>query len=299
MDRKVLITGAQGFIGSQLSLLLKGDGYSVHGPSADITDWEALFTEVKKERWDAIVHLAALSHMPTCDKDPSKAFQVNLTGTAMLLEAVRRHCPSAHFLFSSSAQIYARPEGSEIEKGVLFDETRKIVPQNLYGQTKWASELLLCDFAKREGTPVTILRLFNHTHRSQLPDFFLPHLYNLMKNHKPGTSVEIPVGNLHVRRDIGSSQDLVRAIRAILKKSAPKGEAQIFNVCSGNPKHLGTLAQKLADRLGLIAKFIVDPERVRPGEPSVICGSHRKLTDATGWVPHAKTEDQLIDTFLA
>lgn len=271
----VLVTGAAGFVGARL--LAAMPAVALEG---DLLDFGALSEALRARRWDAIVHLAAISHVPTCEKDPSLAFRVNVAGTALLLEAMRRHAPDARLVFPSTAQVYA-------PSGELLQEDSAIAPQNVYARTKWQAELLIRD----AGVRATVLRLFNHTHKSQSRDFFVPHLYETLRS---GTR-EVPVGNLDVARDLGVVQDLVAAFVAVLARP----QDGVFNVCTGAPKKLSRVAAELARRLGVDARFVTDPARVRAGEPPVIAGSHRRLTDATGWRPDCADEARLVERFLA
>ncbi len=273
----VLVTGAQGFVGARLLAALGGRAAPLEG---DLLDFAALSRQLASRRWDAVVHLAAISHIPTCEKDPAGAFRVNLAGTALLLSAMRREAPQARLIFASTAQVYA-PGPS------LLDEECPIAPQNLYARTKRDAELLIGE----SGLRTTVLRLFNHTHKSQSPDFFLPHLYRTLLEGRR----EVPVGNLDVARDIGVVQDLVAALVAVLDR-APDG---VFNVCTGAPKKLARVAAEMARRMGVDARFVTDPARVRPGEAAVIAGSPRRLIEATGWRPDCPDEARLVERFLA
>jgi GDP-4-dehydro-6-deoxy-D-mannose reductase len=292
----ILVTGAQGFIGSSLIPSLKDLGHEVHAATLDLLDFESIEKCIQSRPWGTLVHLAAISHVPTCEKNPALAYQTNLNGTAFLLEAVKRHCPQIHLVFASTAQVYAAPQGKEITDGVVFDEERTILPQNLYARTKWQSELLIKDASEKLGLKATVLRLFNHTHRSQSPDFFLPHLYAQMTSAKPNSEISIPVGNLDLDRDVGSVKDLISAMVQVIQN--PSWKFETFNVCSGTSKNLGKLAREMAEMLKVRAEFIVDPARVRTGEPKSLIGSHEKLTRATGWVPQCRTESELLKEFI-
>jgi GDP-4-dehydro-6-deoxy-D-mannose reductase len=273
--KAVLVTGAQGFVGSRLLAAASGTAFE-----GDLLDFAALERALGARPWTAVVHLAAISHLPTCEKDPSLAYRVNLAGTALLLEAMRRHAPDARLIFPSSAQVYATASG-------VLDEESPVEPQNVYARTKWQAELLVRD----SGLRATVLRLFNHTHKTQSPDFFVPHLYRtLLKGAR-----EVPVGNVEISRDIGVVQDLVAAFTAVLSR----GVEGVFNVCTGAPKRLSKVAIELARRLGVDARFVVDPARVRTGEPALIAGSHQRLTEATGWTPDCPNEARLVERFLA
>ena len=296
--QKILITGAHGFIGSKLLLLLQKEGHEVDGPSLDVLRFESLETQLQSKAYDTLIHLAAVSHVPTCNKDPSRAFQTNLAGTALLLEAARRYQPKVHFIFASTAQVYAPAEGRELTSNTVFSEDRKISPQNTYAQTKWQAELLLKDKAEREKLKVTILRLFNHTHYTQSNEFFLPHVYSSLSQHTSKTEMTLPVGNLELYRDLGSLSDLLDAFNKVIQKSDELDLYEVFNVCSGKPRHLGQLAESLARRLHVQVKFVTDPEKLRSGEPLSLCGSYQKLFDRTGWSPQANTEEEFLSEFL-
>lgn len=290
MPQRILITGAEGFVGTRLATFLRARGDTVISDFVDVLDLAALQGHLSASAPDAVIHLAAISHVPTCEKDPALAIRVNVGGTQTLLEALRKAAPRARLVFASTAQVYRAPDASE--SSVVMDESRAIAPQNLYAQTKWSGELLIADASARYGLSATVLRLFNHTHKTQSPEFFLPHLYRALLAGQD----QIPVGNLHIARDLGSIDDLVAAFVALLQR--PTDTHEIFNVCSGTAKRLSTVASELASRLGVTATFVTDPTRVRAGEPEMIRGSHEKLRVATGWLPTAVDEVALVQAFL-
>ena len=297
--QKVLITGAAGFIGSRLLTSLAQKGHSPEASDFDLLDFAAMERTLGSKPWDSVIHLAAISHVPTCEKDPGLAYKNNVAGTGLLLEGLRKHAPQSRLYFASTAQVYAAPHGSEIQQGVTFDEEREIAPQNLYARTKWWSELLISDAVKRDGLKATILRLFNHTHKSQSPDFFLPYLYQAIQKAVKDLAQEIPIGNLEVSRDIGSIDDLLRAFQTLLDRKTPEMGLETFNICSGTAKRLSFIASELLKRLKTDIRFVTDASRVRAGEPELIVGSHRRLSEATGWIPHCLDTSSLLDHFLA
>ncbi len=296
MAGRVLITGAGGFIGSKLLRALTRQGYEAHERALNLLDAASVEAAVRAEPWDQVVHLAAISHVPTCEKDPELAARTNTGGTALLLEALRQHRPEARLVFASTAQVYAAPSGEELQGGPAWDESRPVTPQNTYARTKRESELLIERAADDWGLKATVLRLFNHTHCSQSAEFFLPHIYADLTQAKGGTA-RIPVGNLDVERDLGAVQDLVAALVAVVGRSSVQG-SELFNVCNGRPRHLGRLAAQLAERLGVRAKFVTDPSRVRAGEPKRIVGSHARLTASTGWEPRRVADEDFLQAFL-
>lgn len=289
---KVFITGASGFIGTLLTKVLPNFGFEIHPYSGDIFNSKELADSFKQNKFDHVIHLAGKSHVPSCDNNPSEAYQVNTAGTALIAELLYKHSPNSRILFASSAQVYA-----STNDGQAIDEHSKITPQNLYGVTKWNAELILKDHAQRNNLKTTIVRIFNHTHKSHSPTFFLPHLYNELLKHTKSKKAEIPVGNLEIYRDIGAVQDLLSAFLALLN-SKNLETFETFNVCSGTTKSVKELAQLLAERMEVSAEYIVDPVRVRPNEAKSICGSSKKLQDKTQWKPIALNAKALIDHFF-
>ncbi len=295
-SRKVLITGGEGFIGSKLLPFLNAQGHSSRAAKLNLLDFQSIENCLKGETFDTLIHLAGISHVPTCEKDPNLAYQTNLAGTALLLEGILRHQPQIHFIFASTAQVYAAPQGKELSEGIIFTETREISPQNLYAQTKWQAELLIRNASEKSGLKTTICRIFNHTHRSQSADFFLPYLYSVLSKAPPDSEIRIPVGNLELSRDIGAISDLIQAFLKIIEK--PHTPFDVFNICSGTPKKLINLASHLVKQMKVKAQFVTEPNRIRPGEPISLIGSHQKLTEKTDWKPQCQSEDDLIQDFL-
>lgn len=299
MTKKILVTGHTGFIGTNLIPDLERRGYSVYSADFDLTNFESVQGLVSKGPWDVVVHLAAISHVVECENKPDFAYQVNTTGVLLLLEALLRQKMTPHFVFASSAQIYAAPEGDELVQGVTMTEERRIRPQNTYARTKRAAEVILQDFCSRNKIGSTTLRLFNHSHKTQPPQFFLPHIYNELKPYRgTGQRVQIPVGNLDVGRDIGALPDVINAISTVVRLERKVGEYAVYNVCSGVAKNLRQLALAMAKRLEVNVDFVVDPARLRPGEPVMVRGSHDLLSFDTEWRPQRSSLDDLLEAFL-
>ncbi|HUP57343.1 MAG TPA: NAD(P)-dependent oxidoreductase [Bdellovibrionota bacterium] len=283
----ILVTGAHGFIGAPLLKVLRAAGLDARASELDLLKPETVSAEIGSLREPVVIHLAGMSHVPTCEKDPALALRTNRDGTRSVGEAVAR--AGGRLVFASTAQVYAAAEGDEIATQALFTESRRIAPQNAYARSKWEAEEALRGI---EGLQATILRLFSHTHKSQSQDFFLSHVYAQLKSGKR----EIPVGNLEIHRDFGALSDLLAAFRILAGSPRP---GAVYNVCSGRAKHLGKLARGLAERMGVEARFVTDPARVRKGEPVALVGSHERLTSDTGWRPKHVTESELLDSFLA
>lgn len=298
--KNILITGSNGFIGSKLLPFLQGLELNAQGVEMELTDPASVKRALSQRKWDAVIHLAGISHVGICAKDPTQAFRINTEGTGNLLKAILESQPKTRLIMASTAQVYAPPQGDEIEQGVVLNEGRGIRPQNIYAQTKWEAEKLLKDAHDQAGLKVTILRLFNHTHKTQSPDFFLPRLYAEMTHSAEiGSKRTISIGNLDVRRDIGAVHDLLLAFGKLLTLDTQLNDFEVFNICSGTPKLLRDLALGLAKMLNVNVEFVTDPSLVRSGEPKMICGSADKMKQATGWEPHCRSVDMLLRSFVS
>lgn len=294
--KNILITGAQGFIGSNLKKHFVSQGEYVEGPDFDLFESEKWRALLKGRPWDFVFHLAALSHVPTCEKDPKETFRVNQDGSELLATLLRECSPKTKLVFFSTAQVYRAPSKEEISQELSFSEQREIAPQNIYAQSKWGAEKSLCRISEETGLETTIFRLFNHSHYTQSPQFFLPHLYCTLTEGKGESVVDVPVGNLDLWRDIGSLQDLLKALDRLMSLSCSK-PFEVFNLCSGHAKNLRVLAEVLAKELGVKARFHTDPSRVRENEAKYIRGDHQKFSEWSGWKPKSITEQDLVKAF--
>lgn len=296
----VLVTGGQGFVASLLAPHLAARGYAVWAPARDqldIGDRAAVESAVAGRDWAAVVHLAGLSHVPTCERDPGRAYRINRDAAVDLYQALRRHTPGAHFVFASTALVYRTPSGTEAATDCVLTEDREAAPTGVYAHSKWEAEQALCQLPIDAGR-LTIARLFNHTHKTQPAAFFLPHVYQGLCAAGPGRTAVVPVGNLEIHRDVGAVADLVTALGVLVAHPWSPGLG-VFNICSGVRRHLGQLARSLAARLGVEVRFEVDAGRLRPGDPRSICGSLDRLATATGWRPRCTEESAFLDAFLA
>jgi nucleoside-diphosphate-sugar epimerase len=291
---KIGISGSSGFIGTALKAAAKisGSPCTFVDTQFDVLashEWVSYFQ--KNTGLECFLHLAGISHVPTCEENSKLAIETNTLAVSSMLDAIRRTKTKTHVIFFSSAQVYdIQKVGSQ-----KINESSPLGPQNFYGWTKlWAEGIIeqtcsICDI------PYTILRLFNHSHKTQSPQFFLPHLYSQILSKKSNEDLSpILVGNLNLDRDIGSLQDLCKVLLKVIEKR-PQGT---FNICSGYKKNLRVLAESLARKMDYPIQFETDLKKLRPGEAASIIGDCSKLIQATGWHPTTSSEAELIDQFL-
>ena len=302
MSKLALITGGSGFVGTHLIKHLKEIGWNVEAPTLPVENYtevvQCIRNVVEKQGpIHAVIHLAALSSHHYTETHQTETYQINLGGTAHMVKAIVDFSPDAHFVFPSTAQVYRAPH--PLEEPTMTEEW-PVLPRSAYAQTKLFAEAVLREASRVYNLKSTVLRVFNHTHRTQSPEFFLPHIYSEILKVKSGERPPvIEVGDLSVKRDIGAVVDLVGAFRSVLEHVAKTDSFQIFNVCSGKARKLQDLASLLAQKLDVQVEFHTDTKRLRPNDATSIKGSFDLLHAKTGWKPSCETDAQLIDNFLA
>lgn len=274
-SKKVLITGEIGFVGSLLVRSLHSLSLLVEPFGGDVTDkiyCQKRFEDVEP---DVIVHLAALSLPKQCDENPSLAKVVNVEGTRNLADAASALEKPVHFIFTSTAQVY---DYETLSLGLPVDETAKVAPQNLYAETKRLGEILLSEDEYKKNLSVTVLRLFNHVHKSQGTGTFmssvLTQILELKKANK--TSGTITVGDLNLYRELNPVQNLIQVLSQVIN-TTPSYNYEIFNVCSGKSRLLKNVADAFAESFQMNLTFEVDPKLMRKNDPKVFVGSNDKL----------------------
>lgn len=296
MRKKILITGASGFIGSKLFHALNSQGLQVESFEGNITSFEEVFEFIQSKDYGCIFHLAGISNVRDSESRPDIAFSVNVTGTFNLLDSLRRDGQKPRFVFASTAQVYEALVGERI----VLDEANPVKPTSTYALTKLFAENVVKQFhLQYELGDAVILRLFNHTHSTQTGPFFFPELYKQLKDLKDGLiSSDISVGNLSVARDFNLVDDLIDLLISIERTvSVPKVE--IYNVCSGKGRVLTNLASELANFLKVKPNFILDPSKTRKNDPQVLIGDNSKTKNTFDWSPPERSDSQFIADFLS
>jgi GDP-4-dehydro-6-deoxy-D-mannose reductase len=235
---------------------------------------------------DAIVHLAAMASGAAARKDPKGAMQVNLVGSALLLNEVESAGHRPRFLFVSSGEVYGAGHDRPIAENVELN------PASPYAESKAGAEVALTTYAQLKGSPLIIARPFTHTGPGQAPMYVLPGMAQKLRDAKRSGRREIPVGNLDPVRDFLDVRDVVRAYLLLLAH----GEAgEAYNVASGVGHRLGDCFETLARLVGVDAVPVTDASLVRPADIAVLIGDPSKLHAATGWTPQIPFEQTLQD----
>ncbi len=297
MDRRVLVTGANGFVGGYLCRELASNGYDVvcgvSGPGAlpwpsrefDLADTKSVDDLVA---WagaiDYVVHLAAIAYLLEAAKSPIGVMDVNLAGTIRLIESVQRHAPAARMLYVSSGEAYGKPDHLPIT------EYHPLRPGNPYAISKAAADQF-CAYAAIAGANVVRARPFNHSGAGQSDGVVLSNFARQIAEMEAGVREPIlRVGNLEAIRDFSHVRDVVRGYRLLLEKGRT-GEA--YNVCSGQAYRIADLLDTLLGLTKVRVKIELDPERMRVVDVPEVRGSHTKLTTETGWKPSISMQELL------
>lgn len=298
MVSKIFLTGGSGFLGGRLVRSLSSHGYETHAFKGDIRDITAIKRELEQEEFTAIIHAAGVGSVSACRDHPQEALDINVGGTVNLAEAVRAIHPTTPILFLSSGQVYAPLPKGETRGFRETDPT--LISGNLYATSKLIGERILQEFAISASMNVISFRLFNHTHKSQAPIFFLPGVYRQIAEAEGHTAV-LKVGNVDQSRDLSAVEDFSNAITAALQWSAGKGGElgfEVFNLCSGSPKSLRKVIEALSKALGKKVDMLIDSKFIREDESSIVFGDNSKFCHATGWCSLSQSEEQLIHGFL-
>lgn len=303
MPRKVLVTGANGFVARHMVPALKERGFEVAGVdvgkdcawcvdryhACDLADADAVKAVLSKERPDVIVHLAAVSSVGQSWKMPAGTF-LNNTGIFLnLVEAVRSVEMSPRILSVGSSEEYGN-----VPKGELpISEERRLSPSSPYAVARVAQEQLSRLYADGFGLDVVMTRSFNQIGPGQRTDFVVSSFVaQLMAGKREGRkTVEVKAGDLSIVRDFLDVRDAVAAYLLLMEK----GEAgEVYNICSGVGRTLQEVLETAARIVGVEVYVTVDPDRIRPADNRAIIGNNGKMR-RLGWNLKYALEMSLAD----
>lgn len=306
---RVLVTGADGFVGSWLVPRLCRDGHTVvagvrpGSPTAgrlagqsDVTVAPLELGDADSVRAfvapvpDAVIHLAAVASGVDARRDPVAAWSVNAVGTASLADVLGRLTAEGRgnplLLLVSTAEVYgAAPATARVET----DPVRPVSP---YAASKLAGEIAALEVQRRTGLRVIVARAFGHTGRGQDERFVVPALVRRLLIAKRAQAPAIKVGNLDPVREFMHVSDVVDAYCRLLS-GGQSGE--VYNVASGRGVALRNLLERLMDIVGHRVVTEADPELVRPADIAHLVGDAAKLAAATGWSPRVPLDAVLSE----
>ena len=306
---KILVTGAEGFIGSHLTELLVNEGYDVRAMvqynSFNNWGWIDTFDKEIKDKLDiflgdvrdpngvrtamdgvdAVFHLAALIAIPYSYHSPDMYVDTNIKGTLNILQAAR-DLGTKRVLVTSTSEVYGTAQY------VPFDEKHPYQGQSPYSATKIGADRLAESFYRSFNLPVTIVRPFNTYGPRQSARAVIPTIITQLLSGKE----EIKLGSLTPTRDFNYVKDTARGFLEIYKSDKTIGEE--INIATQREISIGDLANELIRQINPNAKIICDEQRVRPEKSEVnrLLGCNEKIKRLTNWTPQYTFEEGLAET---
>jgi UDP-glucose 4-epimerase len=305
--KTVLVTGADGFIGSHVVERLVADGANVRAfclyNSQGSWGWldtsdargsldvrlgdirDASFVAEATAGVDIVMHLAALIAIPYSYRAPESFVQTNVQGTLNVLEAARRHAVK-RVIVTSTSEVYGTPETLPIR------ETHPLNAQSPYAATKVAADQLALSFHRSFEVPVVVLRPFNTYGPRQSTRAVLPTM--LAQLLRGATSIKL--GRVDTRRDLTYISDTVEGfMRAAV---APGIDGQTIQLGTGTSPSIREIFDAACRALGKQAIIELDPTRLRPDASDVLVleSDPPRAKELLVWQPTVSLEDGLART---
>ncbi len=293
---KVLVTGADGFIGSHLAEHLVRRGYDVkafilynsfnswgwldRSPLAkemeifagDVRDPNGVRAAMKG--CSAVLHLAALIAIPYSYHSPDTYVDTNIKGTLNVVQAAR-DLGLSRVVHTSTSEVYGTA------RFVPITEEHPLQGQSPYSATKIGADQLALSYYRSFDTPVAVLRPFNTYGPRQSARAVIPTVITQIAN----GAKEIKLGSLAPTRDFNFVTDTVRAFEAMLH--ADRAVGHVLNAGSGFEVSIGDTARMIAEVMGADISITCEAERLRPAKSEVerLWADNSRLRELTGWTP--------------
>lgn len=303
---KVLVTGADGFIGSHLVEGLLQRGYEVRAlaqynsfnnwgwleevrhPALEVVTGDVrdpnLCREICREI-DTVYHLAALIAIPYSYVAPDSYVDTNIKGTLNICQAARDN-NVRRLVVTSTSEVY----GTALQ--VPIPETHPRQPQSPYSATKIGADALALSFYNAFDLPVVIARPFNTYGPRQSARAIIPTIITQIAS---GMDT-IKVGDLTPTRDFNFVTDTVAGFIAL--GTTPDIEGREINIATGTEVSMRETLNTIAKVMGREVDFVTDPARLRPSKSEVrrLCGDNTLITTLTDWRPQNSLEEGLRKT---
>ena len=307
--KKILVTGADGFIGSHLTEALLDRGYEVKAfvyynsfnswgwldaltPerlkqieifSGDIRDPNGVRTAM--EGVDMVFHLAALIAIPFSYHSPDSYVDTNIKGTLNVLQAART-LNLDRIVITSTSEVYGTAQY------VPIDEKHPFQGQSPYSATKIGADRLAESFYRSFGLPISIARPFNTFGPRQSARAVIPTIITQLLAGKK----EIELGSLTPTRDFNYVKDTVSGFIAIAESENTVG--QEINIATQQEISIGDLAKEIISQINPKVRIVCDEQRIRPENSEVnrLLGSNEKIKRLTNWSPKYTFEQGIAET---
>jgi NAD dependent epimerase/dehydratase len=292
----VLVTGADGFIGSHLTEMLVAKGYKVKALSQynSFNNWgwlkdvnckdqiEILSGDIRDSHYckhimkeiDIVFHLAALIAIPYSYIAPDSYVDTNIKGTLNICQAAKEN-GNIRVIHTSTSEVYGTAQY------VPINEKHPIQPQSPYSATKIAADAMAMSFYNAFNLPVTIARPFNTYGPRQSARAVIPTIITQIANGMK----EIKLGDVTPTRDFSYVEDTCRGFIALAECDATIG--QTINIGSNFEISIGDTLNLIKELMGSDVKFVIDEQRIRPEKSEVfrLWCDNSKIEKLTGFKP--------------
>ena len=305
-EKRVLVTGADGFIGSHLTEYLVGIGASVRAlvqynsfnswgwlddtsdaikrsievVAGDVRDPHSMLSAVRG--CDVVLHLAALIAIPYSYESPAAYVSTNVMGTLNIVQAARA-ANVEKVVHTSTSEVYGTA------RFVPITESHPLQGQSPYSASKIGADQIAASFHSAFGTPVAIIRPFNTYGPRQSARAVIPTIIIQIAS----GADRLELGALHPTRDFNFVRDTVKGFVAVAESDATIGH--VVNVGSNFEVSIGHTASLIAEIMGREVDLVTDTKRLRPSASEVerLWADNSLARDLTGWAPEFSGVDGL------
>lgn len=305
--RRVLVTGADGFIGSHLTEMLVANGYEVKALAQynSFNNWgwledvacrgeiEILTGDIRDPHYckhitqdvDTVFHLAALIAIPYSYVAPDSYVDTNVKGTLNICQAARENGVK-RVIHTSTSEVYGTAQY------VPIDEQHPMQPQSPYSASKIAADAMAMSFYNAFGLPVTIARPFNTYGPRQSARAVIPTIITQIASGMK----QIKLGDVTPTRDFNYVEDTCRGFLALAESDATIGKT--VNIGSNYEISVGDTLNLIRELMGSDVEFMVDDARVRPGKSEVfrLWCDNGLISSLTGFKPAVDIREGLQRT---
>lgn len=309
MMKKVLVTGADGFIGSHLTEALLEKGYQVKAftyynsfnswgwldslPKEKLNEIEIFSGDIRDPNGvreamkgvEGVFHLAALIAIPFSYHSPDSYVDTNIKGTLNVLQAARE-LGTERIMITSTSEVYGTAQY------VPIDEKHPFQGQSPYSATKIGADRLAESFYRSFNLPISIVRPFNTYGPRQSARAVIPTIITQLLSGKE----EIKLGSLTPTRDFNYVKDTAAGFIAIAESDKTIGEE--INIASQKEISIGELALEIINQINPRARIICDEQRLRPEKSEVnrLLGKNEKIRQLTDWKQNYSLQQGIEET---
>ena len=307
--KKVLVTGADGFIGSHLTESLVERGYEVKAftyynsfnswgwldslPKEKLNEIEIFSGDIRDPNGvreamrgvEGVFHLAALIAIPFSYHSPDSYVDTNIKGTLNVLQAARE-LGTERIMITSTSEVYGTAQY------VPIDEKHPFQGQSPYSATKIGADRLAESFYRSFNLPISIVRPFNTYGPRQSARAVIPTIITQLLSGKE----EIKLGSLTPTRDFNYVKDTAAGFIAIAETDKTIGEE--INIATQKEISIGELATEIIRQINPNAQIVCEEQRLRPEKSEVnrLLGSNKKIKQLTNWEPHYSLQQGIEET---